>query len=124
MLDLSGCELLTDINSLANLLNLQWFNIKGCKRIQKYLFLRNCLALNYFNGSKMHPTELAELLCFLAVQRKDLPFISEKANSWLQELKLGLGQNHSSANDLACSLAQGLIMANLDEESLERDLRY
>ena len=118
MLDLSGCELLTDINSLANLLNLQWFNIKGCKRIQKYLFLRNCLALNYFNGSKMHPTELAELLCFLAVQRKDLPFISEKAVSWLQELELGLGQNHPATNDLACSLAQSIILANLDEVGL------
>ena len=76
---------------------------------------RKCLALKDFNDSKMHPAECAELLCFLAVQRKDIPFISEKANSWLQELKLGLGQNHSSANDLACSLAQGLIMANLDE---------
>jgi len=115
---LQNCKSLTDISSLSGLVKLQSLSLENCKRIQNFSPLRKCLALKEINESNMHPVESAELLCFLAVQRKDIPFISEKANSWLQELKLGLGQNHSSANDLACSLAQGLIMANLDEVGL------
>jgi Leucine-rich repeat (LRR) protein len=116
--DLSDCESLSEIGGLFGAVNLQTLNLERCKRIKSYSPLRNCLALKDLKESNMHPGEFAELLCFLAVQRKDISFISEKAASWLQELKLGLGQKHSSANDLACSLAQGLIMANLDEESL------
>ena len=114
-LDLGFCESLTDISSIAGLVNLQELDLHECKRIQDYSSLRKCLALKDLAESNMHPGEFAELLCFLAVQRKDNPFISEKADSWLQELKLGLGQKHSSANDLACSLAQGIVLANLDE---------
>ena len=117
-LQLGFCQSLADIRGLSGLVNLKTLNLDGCKRVKSYLPLRNCLALKDLEESNLHPGEFAELLCFLAVQRKDISFISEKANSWLQELKLGLGQKHSSANDLACSLAQGLIMADLDEESL------
>jgi hypothetical protein len=117
-LSLGRCNLLTDINILSGLTNLQSLSLENCKRIQNYYPLRNCLALNDLNESIMHPAVLSELLCFLAVQRKDIQFISEKAGSWLQELKLGFDQNQSSAYDLACSLAQGIIMANLYEESL------
>ena len=115
---LNGCESLTDISSLYGLINLQTLNLEGGKRIKSYSPLKNCLALKDLKESKMHPTELAELLCFLAVQRKDVPFIYEESNSWLQELKLGLGQKHSSTNDLACSLAQGIVLANLEEVGL------
>jgi hypothetical protein len=117
-LNLSNCKLLADISSLSGLLNLQTLNLKECKRIKSYLPLRNCLRLKDLNESKMHPAELAELLCFLAVQRKDISFISEKAGSWLNELEMGFDQKHSSTNDLACSLAQALILANLEEIGL------
>ena len=117
-LDLSSCDLLTDISRLSKLKNLQYLKLEECKRIQNWFALRNCLALKDLNESKMHPTELAELLCFLAVQRKDTPFIFEKADSWLQELELGFDQKHSSTNDLACSLAQGIILTNLEEVGL------
>ena len=114
-LDLSWCKSLTDIRSLYGLLNLQTLDIKGFKRIQNYFFLRNYLALKDFNDSKMHPVELSELLCFHAVQRKDIIFISQNAYLWLRELKLGLDQKHSCTHDLACSLAQGIVLANLEE---------
>ena len=112
-LNLHNCESLADISSLASLLNLRSLNLEECKRIQKYPSLRNLLALKDFNDSKMHLAESAELVCFLAVQRKDISFISQKAASWLKELKLGLDQKHSSTNDLACSLAQGFVLAKL-----------
>ena len=118
ILDLFGCKLLEDINILSNLVNLQSLNLEECKRIKSYLPLRNCLRLKDLNESKMHPAELAELLCFLAVQRKDISFISEKTYHWLNELELGLCQKHSSSNDLAYSLAQGIILAKLDEVGL------
>ena len=117
-LDLSYCKSLTDISGLAKLINLQSLNLEDCKRIQNYSPLRNCLALKELEESNMHPAESAELLCFLAVQRKDVPFIYEESNSWLQELKLGLGQKHSSAYDLACSLAKGIVLAKLEESGL------
>jgi len=117
-LDLRGCESLTDINSLSNLVNLESLNLENCKRLQNYSPLRNCLALKLLKENKMHPVESAELLCFLAVQRKDSSFISKKADSWLKELELGLVQKHSSTNDLACSLAQGIVLANLVEAGL------
>jgi len=114
-LSLRYCHSISDISSLSGLLNLQSLNLEECKRIKSYLPLRDCLRLKDLNESKMHPAELTELLCFLAVQRKDIPYISKNASSWLKELKLGLGQKHSSTNDLACSLAQGIVLANLDE---------
>jgi Leucine-rich repeat (LRR) protein len=117
-IDLCCCKSLTDISSLSGLLNLQSLNLEECKRIQSISSLRNCLALKDLKESKMHPTELAELLCFLAVQRKDIHLIYQKAGSWLKELELGLCQKHSSSNDLAYSLAQGIIRANLDQVGL------
>ena len=117
-LNLSYCKSLTDISSLAGLLNLQSLNLYKCNRIQSYSSLRNCYALTDLKESNMHPVELGELLCFLAVQRKDISFISEEADSWLQELELGLKQKYFLANDLACSLAKGIILANLDEVGL------
>ena len=117
-LELSYCKSLTDISGLAKLINLQSLNLEDCKRIQNYSPLRNCLALKELEESNMHPAESAELLCFLAVQRNDIIYISNEASSWLKELKLGLGQKHSSSNDLACSLAQGIVLANLDKVSL------
>jgi Leucine-rich repeat (LRR) protein len=112
-LDFQNCKSLTDISSLSGLVKLQSLNLEDCKRIQNYSSLRNCLALKELKESIMHPVESAELLCFLAVQRKDIPFILEKSNSWLQELKLGFRQKYSSTNDLACSLAQGIILTKL-----------
>ena len=113
-----GCNSLTDIGSLAGLLYLESLNLEGCKRIQNYSSLRKCLSLKELSKTNMHPAESAELLCFLAVQRKDIIFISQNTYSWLRELKLGFDQNHSSSNDLACSLAQGIVLANLDEVGL------
>ena len=117
-LNLSSCESLGDINGLSNLVNLQTLDLSDCKRIQNSTSLRKCLALKYLTESNMHPAESAELLCFLAVQRNDFLYISKKVSSWLKELKLGLGQKHSSTNDLACSLAQGIVLANLEEAGL------
>jgi len=117
-LDLSFCKSLTDISGLAKLINLQSLNLKDCKRLEDYSSLKNCYALKDFNNSKMDPLELAELLTFLAVQRKDISFISEKADSWLQELEWGLCRNHSLSNDLACSLSKGFVLANLYELGL------
>jgi len=117
-LDFQNCKSLTDISSLSGLVNLQSLNLEGCKRLQDYTPLRNCYALTDLKESNMHPVELGELFCFLAVQRKDISFILEKFNSWLQELKLGFRQKHSSTNDLACSLAQGIVLANLEEAGL------
>jgi Leucine-rich repeat (LRR) protein len=117
-LDLDECNLLTDISCLSKLMNLETLDLEGCKRILDYSSLKNCLALKLLKENNMHPAESAELLCFLAVQRKDISFISEKFNSWLQELKLGFRQKHSSSNDLACSLAKGGVLANLEEAGL------
>ena len=117
-LNLGSCQLLTDIDGSSELLNLQKLDLEGCKRIQNYSSLRKCLALKELQESKMHPAELAELLCFLAVQRNDIIYISNEASSWLKELELGFDQNHPSTNDLACSLAQGIVLANLDEVGL------
>jgi Leucine-rich repeat (LRR) protein len=117
-LSLRYCHSISDISSLSGLLNLQSLNLEECKRIKSYLPLRNCLRLKDLNESKMHPAELAELLCFLAVQRNDIICISNEASSWLKELELGFDQNHPSTNDLACSLAQGIVLANLDEVGL------
>ena len=112
---LHDCESLMDISSLSSLVNLQSLDLVDCKRIQNYSSLRSCLALKDLKENHMHPAEFAELLCFLAVQRKDISFIIEKFNSWFQELKLGFRQKDSSTNDLACSLAQGIVLANLVE---------
>ena len=117
-LDFQNCKSLTDISSLSGLVKLQSLNLEECKRIQNYSSLRNCLALKELKESIMHPVESAELLCFLAVQRNDIIYISNEASSWLQELKLGFDQKHSSTNDLACTLANGIILANLEEVGL------
>jgi len=115
---LNNFESITDISDLSRLLNLKVLNIEGCMRIQSFSPLRRCLALNDLKESKMHPAELAELLCFLAIQRKDIFFIYEKTYHWLNELVFSLDQNHTSTNDLACSLAQGIVLANLEEVGL------
>jgi len=117
-LSLNNCELLSNISSLSRLVNLHTLDLIACKRIQSCSPLKNCLALKDIKESNIHPSEFAELLCFLAVQRKDILFIFEKADSWLEELKFGFSQNHPSANDLACSLAQGIVLANLDKVGL------
>jgi hypothetical protein len=117
-LSLRGCESLSDISVLFRLENLQFLNIEECKRIQSFSSLRNCFALEELEESIMHPVEHAELLCFLAVKRKDIPYIRKNLNTWLKELDLALGQKHSIAMDLACSLARGIVLANLDEDSL------
>ena len=117
-LSLNYCPSLTDISGLSMLLNLQSLIIDDCNRIQNYSSLRKCLALKELRASTIHPSESAELICFLAVQRKDILFISQKTVSWLQELKLGFRQKHSSTNDLACSLAKAIILANLEEIGL------
>ena len=117
-LQLGFCQSLADIRGLSGLVNLKTLNLDGCKRVKSYLPLRNCLALKDLEESNLHPGEFAELLCFLAVQRKDRSFISKEASSWLQELEMGFDQKHSSTNDLACSLAQALILANLEEIGL------
>ena len=117
-LHLGGNKLLTELSSLEGLKKIHTLDISDSKRIRDYSPLRKCLSLKIIYGNNMDPTEFSELISYLAVQRKDILFISEKADSWLQELELALGQNHPSTNDLASSLAQGIILANLDEVGL------
>ena len=69
-------------------------------------------------GYNLHPAEFIELICFLTVQRKDIPYIFEFSNAWINELKMGLNEQHPIVNDLACVLAQAIVLANLEETGL------
>ena len=117
-LHLGGNKLLTELSSLEGLKKIHTLDISDSKRIRDYSPLRKCLSLKIIYENNMDPTEFSELISYLAVQRKDILFISEKADSWLQELELALGQNHPSTNDLASSLAQGIVLANLEVTGL------
>jgi Leucine-rich repeat (LRR) protein len=117
-LDLRKCVFLTNLSGLSGLINLQTLFLGDCRRIKSFSPLRKCLALKELDESIIHPVEHTELLCFLAVQRKDASYISENSNKWLKEIELALGHKHSIAMDLACSLARGIVLANLDANSL------
>jgi hypothetical protein len=117
-LELRDCQGIASLNCLSKIVNLKYLDLRNLNRIKDYSVLKNCIAITHLFGYNLHPAELIELICFLTVQRKDIPYISEFSNAWINELKMGLNEQHPIVNDLACVLAQAIILANLEEVGL------
>ena len=117
-LELRDCQGIASLNCLLKMSYIKYLNITNLTRIKDYSVLRNCIFIKHLYGYNLHPSEFIELICFLTVQRKDIPYISEFSNTWINELKMGLNEQHPIVNDLACVLAQAIILANLEEVGL------
>jgi len=117
-LELRDCQGIASLNCLLKMSYIKYLDITNLTRIKDYSVLRNCIFIKHLYGYNLHPSEFIELICFLTVQRKDIPYISEFSNAWINELKMGLNEQHPIVNDLACVLAQAIVLAKLKEAGL------
>ena len=106
-LDLSGCLSLSDVNGLGRLTQLTSLDLSGCHRIINEPNFKHFSKLKSLTVDK-HPCQIADVLAYCAISRKDWDAIQEHFKNWSFELGQAIQNRHPSATDLAISLAIGV----------------
>ena len=99
-LDLSGCTALLDVSDLAGLADLQTLNLTKCSNIGNLDDLSNCTSLRTLKWIETPACDAILAAC--AARREDVPYVVEKAASWVGSLRESKDPDFLARNLVKC----------------------
>lgn len=105
------CDWLTDLSPLAALRGLKELEITS-RRVTSIEPLRGLVHLRELR--EYHPDAVADILADAAYRRRDLDYIRERGEAWLETARGGDVEGNSYADQLAISLGQAFSLLGAD----------